>query len=44
MKGGLEMEYVKLGNSDLLVSRICMGFMGFGDATKGQVKIYINTD
>ena len=25
------MEYIKLGNSDLNVSRICMGCMGFGD-------------
>lgn len=25
------MEYAKLGNSDLTVSRICMGCMGFGD-------------
>ena len=30
------MKYVKLGNSDLNVSRICMGCMGFGDASKGQ--------
>lgn len=30
------MEYVKLGNSDLEVSRICMGCMGFGDSGKGQ--------
>ena len=30
------MEYVRLGNSDLKVSRICMGCMGFGDAGKGQ--------
>ena len=30
------MEYVKLGNSDLHVSRICMGCMGFGDARNGQ--------
>ena len=30
------MEYTKLGNSDLTVSRICMGCMGFGDATAGQ--------
>lgn len=26
------MEYVKLGNSDLNVSRICMGCMGFGES------------
>lgn len=30
------MKYVKLGNSDLSVSRICMGCMGFGDAARGQ--------
>ena len=30
------MKYAKLGNSDLNVSRICMGCMGFGDAEKGQ--------
>jgi len=30
------MEYIKLGNSDLNVSRICMGCMGFGNATTGQ--------
>ena len=30
------MEYVKLGNSELNVSRICLGCMGFGDATIGQ--------
>lgn len=36
MAGGIEMEYIKLGNSELTVSRICMGCMGFGDAAKGQ--------
>lgn len=30
------MKYTKLGNSDLRVSRICMGCMGFGDAQTGQ--------
>lgn len=30
------MEYTKLGNSDLNVSRICMGCMGFGDPKRGQ--------
>lgn len=30
------MEYAKLGNSDLTVSRICLGCMGFGDAAAGQ--------
>lgn len=30
------MKYVKLGNSDLQVSRICMGCMGFGEAGNGQ--------
>lgn len=30
------MQYTKLGNSDLTVSRICMGCMGFGDDKNGQ--------
>lgn len=30
------MQYVKLGSSDLMVSRVCMGCMGFGDAAHGQ--------
>ena len=30
------MKYTQLGNSDLQVSRICMGCMGFGDASNGQ--------
>ncbi len=30
------MEYIKLGNSDLKVSRICLGCMGFGDTKKGM--------
>lgn len=30
------MEYTQLGNSELEVSRICMGCMGFGDAKNGQ--------
>ena len=29
------MEYVRLGNSELNVSRICLGCMGFGDASIG---------
>ena len=30
------MQYIKLGGSELNVSRICMGCMGFGDAANGQ--------
>ncbi len=30
------MKYTKLGNSNLNVSRVCMGCMGFGDAAHGQ--------
>ena len=30
------MKYTKLGKTDLAVSRICMGCMGFGDANQGQ--------
>ncbi len=30
------MEYIKLGNSDLMVSRVCLGCMSFGEASKGM--------
>ena len=30
------MKTTKLGNSELTVSRICMGCMGFGDPARGQ--------
>lgn len=30
------MQYAKLGKSDLNVSRVCLGCMGFGDAARGQ--------
>ena len=30
------MQYIPLGNSNLTVSRICLGCMGFGDAGRGQ--------
>ena len=30
------MKYTKLGNTDIKISRICMGCMGFGDAANGQ--------
>lgn len=30
------MKYLKLGNSDLEVSRICLGCMGFGDSKRGM--------
>ncbi len=30
------MRYAKLGNTDLTVSRVCMGCMGFGDPSRGQ--------
>ena len=29
------MEYVRLGNTGLKVSRLCLGCMSFGDPTKG---------
>lgn len=38
------MEYIKLGNSDLNVSRICMGCMGFGDAAAGMHSWTLNED
>ena len=36
------MQYTKLGNSDLKVSRICMGCMGFGDAAIGSESISLD--
>ena len=30
------MKYTTLGNSDLKVSKVCLGCMGFGDAQKGM--------
>lgn len=30
------MKYTKLGNSELNVSKICLGCMGFGDISRGQ--------
>ena len=38
------MKYTKLGNSDLHVSRICLGCMGFGDAKTGQEHIEKSLD
>ncbi len=32
------MKYTKLGNSNLIVSRVCMGCMSFGDPDKGMHK------
>lgn len=37
-----DMKYTKLGNSELNVSRVCMGCMGFGDASNGQHSWTIN--
>ncbi len=38
------MEYTKLGKSDLTVSRICMGCMGFGDSGAGQHSWTLNEE
>jgi len=35
MKGGKTMEYVKLGNTGMDVSKICLGCMSFGNASTG---------
>jgi len=35
-EGKIIMKYTTLGDSDLKISRICMGCMGFGDAKRGQ--------
>lgn len=36
------MEYITLGNSDLKVSRICLGCMSFGQADEGQYQWTLN--
>ena len=36
------MKYIKLGKSELNVSRICMGCMGFGNAATGQHSWTVN--
>ncbi len=38
------MKYAYLGNSDLKVSRICMGCMGFGNAATGQHSWTVDED
>ena len=38
------MQYTKLGNSGLTVSRLCMGCMGFGDAAQGQHRWTLNEE
>src|SRR6202023_2376104 len=38
------MEYTKLGNSGMDVSRICLGCMGFGDAERGVHKWVLNEE
>lgn len=30
------MQYIQLGNSDLKVSKVCLGCMGFGEAKAGM--------
>ena len=38
------MKYTQVGNSELNVSRICMGCMGFGDSGRGQHKWTIDEE
>lgn len=38
------MEYIKLGKSNLRVSRVCLGCMSFGDCTKGQHSWVLNQE
>ena len=38
------MEYTKLGNSGMDVSRICLCCMGFGDAERGVHKWVLNEE
>ena len=41
-KGEKEMEYTKLGNTGMDVSRICLGAMSFGDPEKWIHKWVLN--
>ena len=36
--GGANMEYVKLGNTGMEVSKLCLGCMGFGEPERGREK------
>ena len=38
------MQYTKLGKTDLQVSRVCLGCMGFGDAAHGQHSWTLNEE
>lgn len=38
------MEYVKLGNSNLTVSKLCLGCMSFGNPDQGQYQWTLNYD
>ena len=38
------MEYIRLGNSDLEVSRLCLGCMSFGEASRGQYQWTLDYD
>src|SRR4029434_6103118 len=38
------MEYTKLGNTGMDVSRICLGCMGFGDAEHWEHKCVLNEE
>ena len=38
------MEYTKLGNSGMEVSRLCLGCMGFGDAKRGFHQWVLNEE
>lgn len=38
------MEYAKLGNTGMEVSRICLGCMGFGDAEHWIHKWFLNEE
>ena len=38
------MRYTKSGNSDLSVSRFCLGCMGFGEAGNGQHSRTVDAD
>jgi 1-deoxyxylulose-5-phosphate synthase len=44
MKWSNAMEYARLGNTGMQVSRVCLGCMGFGDAERGFHKWVLNEE
>ena len=44
MKEGKIMEYTKLGNTEIEISKLCVGYMSFGKAEEGGDAVASLTD